>query len=438
MAIAILSDESCRDRPIYVRVSCCRDNNSYCWYVIEEKPWGAESSSLSLSSSSAQSSSSSDNEEEDGNNVIRACKSESDLTRLISIPYSELRYNSSLDGNNDILDCESESDTIRRISIPDSNLRYNSLAVLDSHIYLIGGDIDTEKNEDEKNIGYRHLKLGKSSQWQFGGGNLSYEQYGVAAVGHDGSIYSVGCNQYRLSPDTGILEKLPLPPPLNRGSNPDVLCESHLLALTKEKLFIYMNLGPDDSNIMVSYDLGTKQWDDCYPYFSGKWSTGVVLYNDRYLFSFGSQAPMSPAVTARRKPVRLVVPGVYVFDIQERRWLDEPVKGLRTDGTVLPYCFETHDYEAIPDDYNCGPLYSPYLLQIGKQNDHKLALLWECQYEHPDPSVAQCLLIWSKFILNPAPSSSDPIPPFYASSLTTGRCALDEWTDELFSCAAGL
>ncbi|KAL6221311.1 hypothetical protein ACLB2K_009062 [Fragaria x ananassa] len=89
-----------------------------------------------------------------------------------------------------------------------------------SHIYLIGGDTHTTmKNEDEENIGYKHFELGQTPQWVLGGGKLLHAQFGAATVGHDGFIYSVGCNQYRLSPNTGILKQLPVPAFLIPKSN---------------------------------------------------------------------------------------------------------------------------------------------------------------------------------------------------------------------------
>ncbi|KAK9947489.1 hypothetical protein M0R45_003112 [Rubus argutus] len=278
-----------------------------------------------------------------------------------------LSSSSSSDFDDILIECESGSDRIRRLSVPDSELRYNSLVVLKSRVYLIGGDIEIQiqKNEDgttdkEKKIGYRHLDLGVG-QWGLEGGKSIEDQFGAAAVGHDGLIYSVGCQQYRLSPD-GIVEKLtPPPPPLSHEGG---AYESRLLGLTSKKLFIYtIGAGVNCSNLLLSYDLESGTWDDKYDNFFGFWSAGVVLYNDRYLFSFGTQNLIPP----RRK---MVVPGIYVFDIERRQWLPEPVEGLRTDGTVLPRVYRTKP----ADDY-MGPGYSPYLFQIG--NKHKLALLWD-------------------------------------------------------------
>ncbi|KAL6221611.1 hypothetical protein ACLB2K_005007 [Fragaria x ananassa] len=140
------------------------------------------------------------------------------------------------------------------------------------------------KNEDKENIEYKHFELGQNPQWVLGGGKLLHAQFG-AAVGHDGFIYSVGCNQYRLSPDTGILKQLPVPASLIRESN-YAPYQSHLLALTKSKVFIYVTVSLNAPNLMLSYDLGTGKLDEGYEDISGKWSAGVVLYDDRYLFTF--------------------------------------------------------------------------------------------------------------------------------------------------------
>ena len=69
-----VGEESCRDRPLYVRVTCCGHDNQNCWYVIEQKASGAESSS------------SSSLDEEEGDNDILEYKSESDIIRRLSIP----------------------------------------------------------------------------------------------------------------------------------------------------------------------------------------------------------------------------------------------------------------------------------------------------------------------------------------------------------------
>ena len=92
---------------------------------------------------------------------------------------------------------------------------------------------------------------------------------------------------------------------------------------------------------MFSYDLENGKWDGTkYPNFAGNWSSGVVLYDDRYLFAFGTQDPMSPQPYVRLKEARQVIEGIYVFDILQRKWLKKPVMGLPTDGTVLPCDYE--------------------------------------------------------------------------------------------------
>ncbi|KAL6130189.1 hypothetical protein ACLB2K_068570 [Fragaria x ananassa] len=399
---------SAADRPIYVRVACSGKNKpDNCWYVIEDIPGNDGSFD----------------------------PSRPDDTKLLSW---------------------SDTDCIRRISVPDSDVRDTSLAVLGSHIYLIGGDIDTAmKNEDKENIGYKHFELGQNPEWVLGGGKLISAQFGAAAVGRDGFIYSVGYNQYRLSPDTGILKQFPqFPVPaclirreacqIRRERNYSPY-ESHLLALTKSTLFIYVTVSLNAPNLMLSYDLGTGKWDEGYDNISGTWSAGVVLYDDRYLFAFGTQNPMSLPATMSMKPVQVVVPGIYVFDIQQRKWLPEPVKGLPTDGITLPEVYETHDYESEADmyddgcGYEAGPGYTPYLFQVGKENDHKLALLWDIERPNPESGLPQCLLYWSKFVLSPITIGTATVDPhFYVSSLSNGFTVLDEGTYRLLNCAAGM
>ncbi|KAL6223839.1 hypothetical protein ACLB2K_002697 [Fragaria x ananassa] len=354
---------SSKDRPIYARVMGIR-RHSY-WYVIEEKSSPTESS-------------------------------------------------------DEVIGCESERDRVRRLSLPDEDLLTSNVAVLNSRLYLISGYYDPR-------VGYRHISVDsgvKEMKWQEGFGELAYPKNGGAAVGPDGYIYSVGERQYRFR--LGEWEQLPVPP---QGWSPflsqEFLHSQRLLALTKKKLYVYTE---SRTNIMLSFDLESGKWDEgsLDDNFEGYWSPGVVLY-DRYLFSLGTRSPKlnSEIIAANKKRdlegkqkiLEEEVGGVYVFDLEKRQWLHEPVQGLPKDGTVIPW-----NFQPLPKSYT-GRRFNPYLYQIREDEDHHLALLWDSPGSHP-PSGG-CSLTWCKFIVK-------------AHSLSRGFCQLDEDNYMLLNCALGM
>lgn len=113
-------------------------------------------------------------------------------------------------------------------------------------------------------------------------------------------------------------------------------------------------------------------------------ANGGVLLFDRYLFSFGFGHPYDFG--------RSWTTNVYVFDIEERQWLPEPVDGLPNDGTVLPEIQTEQDYP---------PLHvKPRLFLIGwEQGLPKLALVWASYY-------TQVCVHCTKFIINPDDTTS--------------------------------
>lgn len=105
------------------------------------------------------------------------------------------------------------------------------------------------------------------------------------------------------------------------------------------------------ANLLVCYDMesGGGKWETLNEKpFWDLWSKGVLLF-DRYLFSFGLGHPYDFG--------RSWTTNVYIFDIEERQWLPEPVDGLPNDGTVLPEIQTEQDYP---------PLHvKPHLFLIG-------------------------------------------------------------------------
>ncbi|KAL6192395.1 hypothetical protein ACLB2K_033485 [Fragaria x ananassa] len=222
------------------------------------------------------------------------------------------------DENTMMIGCESDTDRVRRLDFLCSDFDEEALsinlAVKNSTLYLIDGRVTGGSNGEH--IAYRHLDLdsGEEGEWRPAGGNLVNYQYGGASVGPDGYIYTVGNNIYRFSTSTHDKFHEELIPP-------QIMAQPRLLGLSRNKLFIYILGGTvDGANLMFCFDLKSGSWDvlDLGDNFRGDWSAGVVLFEDRYLFSFGSQNP------TREEDAE--VPGIYVFDIENRRWLSEPVE----------------------------------------------------------------------------------------------------------------
>ncbi|KAL6192421.1 hypothetical protein ACLB2K_033510 [Fragaria x ananassa] len=323
-------------------------------------------------------------------------------------------------------------DRVRRLPLPDSGSPTNNLAVVNSCAYLIGGDGYTLKHMQDESVGFRHIDLRNLDmgvdEWLLGGGKLVDGQFGGGvAVGHDGYAYCVGPTVYRFRPGVDkTLEKLP------------------------EKLYVYFRQDGNGTNVMLSFDLESRKWDKDVldDNFLGTWSPGAVLFQDRYLFSFGTRSPKrkpktpeeEEAMIIRRRRVQELdewvyaeedelVPGIYVFDLHEGRWLPEPVEGLPTDGKVMP-----HAFRPLPE----APLYfrgwNPRLFQIRKdEDDHRLALLWDAV-----GMTDECKLIWCKFMINRCETSTDDNPRFSANSLSPGFCPLDEDTFQIFNSAVGM
>nr|XP_011463513.1 PREDICTED: uncharacterized protein LOC105351264 isoform X2 [Fragaria vesca subsp. vesca] len=192
---------------------------------------------------------------------------------------------------------------------------------------------------------------------------------------------------------------------------------------------------------MLSYDLESQKWDEdaLDDNLWGNWSPGAVLFNDRYLFSFGTRSPKRKPKPGEEEEAKIigwrevvlrdeVVPGIYVFDIEKGQWLPEPVKGLPNDGKVMP-----HAYRPLPGaSVDCRDWF-PRLFQIRKdEDDHRLALLWDIGMTNI------CKLIWCKFTIKICDTSTSNNPRFSANSLSRGFCPLDETTFQVINSAVGI
>ncbi|KAL6187374.1 hypothetical protein ACLB2K_038773 [Fragaria x ananassa] len=187
--------------------------------------------------------------------------------------------------------------TVRRLNFPRSDeepsIFSSNLVVINSTLYLIGGTGTGGVKDEHEHIAYGHLDLdlGEEGEWRPGSGNMIGYQYGGAAVGPDGYIYTVGDFQiYRFSTCGEFHEELITPAGMKH---------SRLLGLTRKELFIYT--------------LGGYQI---------------------YCFDLKSRS---------HNPTReeeADAPGIYVFDTEKRQWLSEPVGGLPTDENVLPCIYE--------------------------------------------------------------------------------------------------
>ncbi|PRQ23206.1 putative kelch-type beta propeller [Rosa chinensis] len=405
-----------KDRSIYVRVL---GQGKIFWYVIEGLPQAGEASSDS------------------SEGIMIECRSECDRIRQLSLPGSDF-------------------DLHAPISPLSLGFFSNNLVVLRSRLYLIGGDVDTRNygngQHETAGMGFRHLDLAigeKKSDWALEGGYQDH-QFGGAAVGHDGCIYSVGYNQYVMLPYRNHWERLPAPPLCREDGT---LYKTRLLGVTRKKLIIYsMGGGLHHANVMLSFDLESRKWDENFldDNFWGEWSAGVVLCNDRYLFTFGDRSP-KPSMSKeplheeeKQEPSYLddyydidekeeeEVPGIYVFDLERGQWLPEPVQGLETNGTILPTVYK-------PNPELCRPRrFTPYLFQIGNNDNRRLAVLWSGRGRHPTSDLPQCQIAWSKFVLNASTTTTDQTIHFSAHLLSNGFCPLAEFTIQVLNCAVRL
>lgn len=253
----------------------------------------------------------------------------------------------------------------------------NSLVVFNSRLYLLGGD-DRERSEScEKSkistsLEFRYWDLRKQDEgrWVEGGDLCCALDWAVAH--NDGWVYTGGDSSkefYLVNLNNNCSTKL-LP------SLPRNLDRSHcILGVSKKKkqLFVYTPICGEsdgviefesDGGMLMCYDPESNKWDvlldvdEC----RGKWSTGLVLYEDRYVFAYGCHSAQNGI-------------GIYVLDIERRKWLSTPVQGL---DKVLP-----------PEEGRFS-----YLLNIRDDDDHpKLALGWVL----PCPLAVE--LHWSKFTL---------------------------------------
>ncbi|KAL6205103.1 hypothetical protein ACLB2K_022367 [Fragaria x ananassa] len=158
-----------------------------------------------------------------------------------------------------------------------------------------------------------------------------------------------------------------------------ILTAPHLVIISNKYIYAYSKGAR--SNTLVRFDLEKKEWECLYRNFWGRLAPGVVLYGDSYLVCFGTKKPTCNSLFSQQ-------PGLYVFDIHQRQWLDEPVKGLDDAIPVIPEGFEedpVYDY------------FLPLLFQIGTE---RFALVWDDYLEN-----VGCELHCHKFTLDYTPSS---------------------------------
>lgn len=251
-----------------------------------------------------------------------------------------------------------ENDELIQLYVPNSDeeVWFCSFVAVNSCLYFIG--LRRCRNQVIAK-GYMFLDLNieeRRWRWEQNGEFYNISHCGALAC-EDGFIYTVGVGRtYRVDPTTGASVVIPQFPE-ELGSVPSLIWASE-----KKLLGYAMRRGIDGANLLVCCDLESGgKWEALTEKpFWGYWSKGVLLY-DRYLFSFGLGHPYEDD--------RLRTANVYVFDIEQRQWLPEPVDGLPNDGKVLPF---------IPPKTELGVgNVNPYLFLIGvDQGLPKLALVW--------------------------------------------------------------
>ncbi|KAL6192408.1 hypothetical protein ACLB2K_033498 [Fragaria x ananassa] len=171
-----------------------------------------------------------------------------------------------VDDDNTMIGCKSDHDRVRRLCRVNEDQEplvwSSSLVVINSTIYLIGGDGCCLPESDDERVTYQRLDLGGGGRRPDGGGNLMSYQGGGAAVGPDGNIYTVGYNIYRFSPHETFHEELVFPPCRN------YIKEARLLGVTSKTLFVYtVEGGVDGANRMLGFDFESRRWDILSDYY---------------------------------------------------------------------------------------------------------------------------------------------------------------------------
>ncbi|KAL6131407.1 hypothetical protein ACLB2K_069783 [Fragaria x ananassa] len=292
-----------------------------------------------------------------------------------------------------------------------------SLVVLNSKLYLIGGTkINLNKTTCPVPVGepvseYEYLNLQERRlRWRrqpFR--RFLYTQH--LASCKDGLIYGLGPHSYVIDPALrfGVIHTDLPKIPGEHGHSPQPL------AISKNKIYAYSRGGvyPNLQHYLFSYDMEEKTWECIFKNFWGDWATGVALSGDTYLIAYGSRHPIE------WKKDR---PGVWVFDIRRRQWLDEPVEGLDEALPVIPdWVYEEVGYVYV--------YYLPCLFQIG---EHRFALIWEESDEESDDEIYK--LHCHKFTLQ-APTSTDQ--QFVAQQLSNKIITLNGGNNKILGCTVG-
>nr|XP_011469828.1 PREDICTED: uncharacterized protein LOC105353047 [Fragaria vesca subsp. vesca] len=317
----------------------------------------------------------------------------------------------------------SDDDIIfRRLGLP--KLSYQrfprSLLVINSKLYMIGGSkssdrpcrplregeiqfLQTEPAREYEYLDFQERTLRWRRQY-FGKYHPGCQHL---ASSKDGLIYGFGPQSYIMNPSRrprNVVATEPLPRMIGEYAH-----APQPLAISNNKIYAYGRAGILP-HYLFSYDIEEKRWECLCKHFWGEWATGVVLSGDSYLIAFGSRHPIKGDMER---------PGLWVFDINRRQWLDEPIEGLDEALPVIPDW--VHDEVGYVYVY-----YLPCLFQVGKD---RFALIWE---ESGNESYK---LHCHKFTLQ-APASADQ--PFVARQLSNQVKILNGGNNKILGCTVAL
>nr|XP_011467771.1 PREDICTED: uncharacterized protein LOC101301121 isoform X2 [Fragaria vesca subsp. vesca] len=297
----------------------------------------------------------------------------------------------------------------------------NSLVVLNSRLYMIGGRKYTgRRGSVQYSFGYDHVDLSEQAskqQWRFEKDEWTLYSTGSVACSDDGLVYTLAprrCYRFRFDPRSGgdVRSEFPSEFPIELGVAP------HLVSISNKYIYAYSKGAR--SNTLVRFDLEKKEWECLYRNFWGRLAPGVVLYGDSYLVCFGTKKPTCSSLFSQQ-------PGLYMFDIRQSQWLDQPVKGLDDALPVIPEGFEEDRV------YN---YFLPLLFQIGTQ---RFALVWGDYLEN-----VGCEIHCHKFTFDYTPSGGSdgtteknhPPTSFVARRLSNGVLIQQDGT--LLGCTVGI
>lgn len=301
---------------------------------------------------------------------------------------------------------ESKRDRIKGIPPPGKEFDLGErLVAVDSKLYRIGSDLGPMVMdlgvEDED-------KLEWVSIWKDSG-------FIEAVAGEDGCMYALNYDRtlHRIRDDDDQYPSIEAVFMDNSWKQ--------LIGVTKNRIYMRTR------DHMTCYDLQSGGFDIVGNPTAAIGVEAYIPYDERYLCAYKYEKERLEGEDYINEYVNKYVPGIYVYDTKQRRWLPGPVQGLPTDGEILPRpkitCLDLGELT----------FSTTYLLQIGThEGSPKLALV------HQSLDESGCQLYWCKFVLHVQEDADSSHPSFRAHILSNGIYHLGKGTASLIDCTAAV